>query len=148
MRFQATLLALGLLLLSSELVPSSAGADRCEQENVKKFFKKKDKWCSAEYAENISAMTDENVLFRKGASAAWLNLAKHNDGYYLVLTTTTRGAGDHTVRAEQDPLMLKFGDGTDLALRVDADTSLPLFSPKGPPEGRDFHPHGTTGFSG
>lgn len=123
MRFQTTLLVLGLLLSSSNVVPSSARADKCKQENVKKFFKKKDKWCSTEYAKNISAMTDQNILFRKGASAAALNLAKHSNGYYLVLTTTTRGAGDHTVRADKDPLVLKFGDGTDVALRVDADTS-------------------------
>ena len=123
MRFQATLLALGLLLLSSDVVPSPARADSCKQENVKKFFKQRDKWCSTEYAKKISAMTDQDVLFRKGASAATLNLAKHTDGYYLVLTTTTRGAGDHKVRAGQDPLVIKLGDGTDLALQVDADTS-------------------------
>jgi hypothetical protein len=123
MRFQATLLVLGLLFLSSDVVPSLARADSCKQENVKKFFKKKDKWCSTDYAKNISAMTDQNILFRKGASMAALNLAKHSDGYYLVLTTTTRGAGDHTVRADEDPLVLKLGDGTEVALRVDADTS-------------------------
>jgi len=92
MRFQAILLALGLLLVSSDVVPSSARAAGCKQENVKKFFKKTDKWCSTEYAKNISAMT-------------------------------TRGQGDHTVRAEQDPLMFKFDDGTELALQVDTDTS-------------------------
>lgn len=123
MRFQATLLALGLLLVSSDVVPSSARAAGCKQENVKKFFKKADKWCSTEYAKKISAMTDRNIFFRKGASAATLNLAKHTDGYYLVLFTNTRGAGDHTVRAEQDPLMFKFDDGTDLPLQVDTDTS-------------------------
>mgnify|MGYP001557282453 CR=1 FL=1 len=123
MRFQSTLLVFGLLFLSADVVPSSARAAGCKQENVKKFFKQKDKWCSTEYAKNISAMTDQNILFRKGASAAALNLAKHDNGYYLVLTTTTRGAGDHTVRAEKDPLVLKFGDGTEASLRVDADTS-------------------------
>ncbi|MBW2718252.1 MAG: hypothetical protein JRD94_06770 [Deltaproteobacteria bacterium] len=123
MRFQAILLALGLLLVSSDVVPSSARAAGCKQENVKKFFKKTDKWCSTEYAKNISAMTDQNILVRKGASAATLGLAKHTGGYYLVLWTTTRGQGDHTVRAEQDPLMFKFDDGTELALQVDTDTS-------------------------
>ena len=123
MRFQGILLALGLLFVSSDVVPSSARAAGCKQENVKKFFKRTDKWCSAEYAKNISAMTDQNIFFRKGASLAGLSLAKHTDGYYLVLFTNTRGQGDHTVRVEQDPLVFKFDDGTDLALQVDTDTS-------------------------
>jgi hypothetical protein len=123
MRIQATLLALGVLFVSSQVVRPSAHAAGCKQENVKRFFKKVDKWCSAEYADDISAMTDQNIFFRKGASSAALNLAKHPDGYYLVLFTNTRGQGDHTVRATKDPLMLKFDDGSELALKVDADTS-------------------------
>jgi len=65
MRIQGILLALGLILVGSNVVPSSARAGGCKQENVKKYFKKHDKWCSAEHAKNISAMTNENVIVSK-----------------------------------------------------------------------------------
>jgi hypothetical protein len=123
MRLPGILLALGLVLLTADVMPSSARAGRCPKENTKKFFKKADE-CPREYIEQVTAMTNGKPFFTKARSLGALRLAKHADGYYLVLFTANKPyKGDIKVRAKEDPLMFKFEDGTDITLYIDKDTS-------------------------
>jgi len=123
MRIPYILLALGLVAISAGVPLASARADRCPEENIKKFFKRFDE-CPREYVERVTALTNGKPLYAKATAAADLRLAKHAGGYYLVLCTANRPyKSDFKVRAEQDALMFKFDDDTVLELYVEKDTS-------------------------
>lgn len=129
MRFRWIPLALSLALVSGGTsIPSTAaavaGGGKCELKPKRLKKLNKDGWSCQDqpYFKDITAWTAFVLLFYKANSAGSMAIAKHEGGYYLVLYTGFPRKGEFLVRAQEDPLMFKFQDGSEMKLLLTDDT--------------------------
>ena len=127
MQFRWIPLAVSLALVSGGTsIPSTVAAvtSKCElsPKRLKKLNKKG--WpCSEQpYFDDITGWTAFVLLFYKYRTTGSMAIARHEGGYYLVLNTISAWGGDYLVRAEEDPLMFKFKDGSEMKLLLASDT--------------------------
>jgi hypothetical protein len=127
MQFRWIPLALSLALVSGGTsIPSTVAAvtSKCElsPKRLNKLIKKDWPCADQPYFKDITAWTAFVILFQKYSAGGSMAIAKHKGGYYLVLHTLSGRKGEYLVRAQEDPLMFKFQDGSEMKLLLASDT--------------------------